>query len=46
MLKAMIGNLDRKGGYMKSSGGARAWNHGWYDLKNFTGKRKPQGMMI
>ena len=46
MLNAMIGNLDRKGGYMKSSGGAGAWNDGLYDLKNFAGKRKPQGVMM
>lgn len=46
MLNAMIGNLDRKGGYMKSSGGAGAWNEGLYDLKNFAGKRKPQGVMM
>lgn len=46
MLNAMIGNLDRKGGYMKSGGGAGAWNEGLYDLKGFAGKRKPQGVMM
>ena len=46
MLNAMIGSVDRKGGYMKSGGGAGAWNEGIYDLKGFSGKRKPQGVMM
>ena len=46
MLNAMIGSVDRKGGYMKSGGGAGAWNEGVYDLKGFQGVRKPKGVMI
>ncbi|HBG19564.1 MAG TPA: molybdopterin oxidoreductase [Desulfobulbaceae bacterium] len=46
MLNAMVGSVDRKGGYLKSGGGAGAWNGGLYDLKGFTGKKKPQGVVI
>jgi len=46
MLNAMIGSVDRKGGYLKSSGGAAKWNEGLYDLKGFAGKRKSQGPVI
>ena len=46
MLNAMVGNIDRKGGYMKGGGGAGAWNSGLYDLKDFPGKKKAQGVMI
>ncbi|MBN2654991.1 MAG: molybdopterin-dependent oxidoreductase [Nitrospirae bacterium] len=43
MLNALIGSVDRKGGYMKAGGGAAAWNSGLYDLKTFEGARKLQG---
>lgn len=46
MLNAMIGNIDHKGGYLKAGGGAAQWNEGLYDLKEFTGKKKPQGVPI
>ena len=46
MLNAMIGSVDRKGGYMKGGGGAASWNTGMYDLKEFSGKRKLQGPII
>ncbi len=46
MLNAMIGSVDRKGGYMKGGGGAASWNTGMYDLKDFAGKRKLQGPII
>lgn len=46
VLNAMVGNVDRKGGYMKGGGGAAAWNTGVYDLKDFAGKRKLQGPII
>ncbi len=46
MLNALIGSVDRKGGYMKSGGSAGTWNDGIYNLKDFPGKKKPQGVMI
>lgn len=46
ILNALVGSVDRKGGYMKSGGGAAAWNAGLYDLKDFPGKRKLQGPII
>jgi tetrathionate reductase subunit A len=46
MLNAMIGSVDRKGGYIKGGGGAASWNTGMYDLKDFAGKRKLQGPII
>lgn len=46
MLNAMVGSIDRKGGYMKAGGGAAPWNEGMYDLKGFTGKKKPRGVAI
>lgn len=46
MLNAMIGSVDRKGGYMKGGGGAASWDTGMYDLKEFAGKRKLQGPII
>ncbi len=46
VLNAMVGNVDRKGGYMIGGGGAAAWNTGMYDLKEFAGKRKLQGPII
>lgn len=46
ILNALVGSVDRKGGYMKSGGGVAAWNSGLYDLKDFPGKRKLQGPII
>ncbi len=46
MLNAMIGSVDRKGGYLKSGGGVAKWNEGLYDLKGFAGKKKSQGPII
>ncbi len=46
VLNALIGSVDRKGGYLKGGGGAAAWNKGPYDLINFPGKRKASGVMI
>jgi tetrathionate reductase subunit A len=46
MLSVMVGSVDRKGGYMKGGGGAGSWNGGVYDLKEFPGKKKPQGVQI
>ncbi len=44
MLNALVGSVDRKGGYMKGGGGAGAWNMGLYDLKEFAGMKKTQGI--
>ncbi|MBI4686724.1 MAG: molybdopterin-dependent oxidoreductase [Nitrospirae bacterium] len=46
ILNALVGSVDRKGGYMKGGGGAAAWNSGLYDLKDFSGKKKLQGPII
>lgn len=46
LLNAMIGSVNRKGGYVKSSGGAAKWNKGQYDLKSFPGKKKKKGAEI
>ncbi|WP_434132265.1 molybdopterin-dependent oxidoreductase [Sporomusa sphaeroides] len=46
VLNALVGSVDRKGGYLKGGGGAAAWNKGLYDLTDFPGKRKPAGVMI
>ncbi len=46
VLNALIGSVDRKGGYMKSGGGAGVWDKGDYDLAEFSGLRKPKGVCI
>lgn len=46
MLNTVIGSVDRKGGYMKSSGGSGKWNSGLYDLTTFPGAKKAAGPMI
>ncbi|MEW6714435.1 MAG: molybdopterin-dependent oxidoreductase [Nitrospirota bacterium] len=46
VLNAMVGSVDRRGGYMKAGGGASKWNEGIYDLKSFPGNKKPQGPII
>lgn len=46
VLNALIGSVDRKGGYMKGGGGAGAWDKGDYDLTEFPGIRKPKGVLI
>lgn len=45
-LNAMVGSVEGKGGYMTSGGSAAKWARGIYDLKNFPGKRKAQGVKI
>ncbi len=46
MLNVMVGNVDRKGGYLRGGGGAAPWNEGLYDLKSFPNQRKPSGVML
>jgi len=46
ILNAMVGSVDRKGGFLKSGGGVAKWNVGMYDLKGFTGNKKLIGPMI
>ncbi len=46
ILNALVGSVDRMGGYNKSGGGAAKWDKGLYDLKSFPGKKKPGGVMI
>jgi tetrathionate reductase subunit A len=46
VLNALIGSVDRKGGYLKGGGGAGGWDKGDYDLAEFPGIRKPKGVPI
>lgn len=46
VLNALIGSVDRKGGYNKSGGGMGKPDKGPYDLASFPGKRKPSGVPI
>ncbi len=46
ILNAMVGGVDRKGGYMKSGGGAAPWDKSLYDLKSFPRKKKTRGVML
>ncbi len=46
VLSALIGSVDRKGGYNKSGGVAASWKKGWYKLNGFKGKRKASGVRI
>jgi tetrathionate reductase subunit A len=46
VLNALIGSVDRKGGYNKSGGAAASWKKGWYNLTGFKEKRKASGVPI
>ena len=46
MLNALVGNVNRKGGYLCKGKGVASWQRGIYDLKNFPGKKKPKGVKI
>lgn len=46
MLSCLVGSVEIKGGYMTSGGGAAKHNEGLYDLKNFPGKLKGNGVRI
>ncbi|RUM42847.1 MAG: molybdopterin oxidoreductase, partial [Desulfurobacterium sp.] len=46
MLNVLVGNINRKGGYIGKGKGAANWQKGLYDLKSFAGARKPTGVKI
>ncbi|OAG27400.1 molybdopterin-dependent oxidoreductase [Thermodesulfatator autotrophicus] len=46
LLNAMVGNVNRVGGYLCSGGGAAKWETGCYNLKSFPGAYKPRGIKI
>ncbi len=46
MLNVLVGNVNRKGGYLCKGKGAASWQRGLYDLKNFPGKKKTSGVKI
>ena len=46
VLNALIGSVDRKGGYLKGSGAAGNWNRGAFDLKSFPSQVKARGVML
>ena len=46
MLNALVGNINRKGGYLCRGKGAASWQNGLYDLKDFPGAKKPKGVKI
>ena len=46
MLNAIVGNVNRKGGYLGKGKGAADWKKGEYDLVNFPGMKKPSGVKI
>jgi anaerobic selenocysteine-containing dehydrogenase len=46
LLNAMVGNVNKKGGYLNKGKGVAKWEEGLYDLKNFPGKHKAKGVKI
>lgn len=46
ILNALIGSVDRKGGYLGPGGGSGRWNDGLYNLASFPGQRKGSGPAI
>ena len=46
MMNALVGNVNRKGGYLCRGKGAAKWQTGLYDLKNFPGAKKPEGVKV
>lgn len=46
VLSVLVGSIDRKGGYNQGGGGAGAWNKGLYNLAEFEGARKLEGVAI
>ncbi len=45
-LNALVGSVQRKGGYMTGGGRPGTWKKGLYDLINFPGRKKPRGVKI
>ncbi len=46
MLNALVGNINRRGGYLTNGGKVASWQTGRYDLKTFAGAQKPRGVPI
>ncbi len=46
LLNALVGNVNRKGGYLCPGGGAAKWQTGLYDLQEFPGTQRPCGVKI
>ncbi len=46
VLNALVGSVERKGGFMSAGSGLGTWKKGTYDLENFPGKRRPRGVRI
>jgi tetrathionate reductase subunit A len=46
VLNAMSGSLERSGGYCSGGGGTGRWSSGYYDLKDFPGRRRAYGTRI
>jgi len=46
ILNALVGNVNRIGGYLGKGKGAADWREGIYDLKKFDGMVKPKGVKI
>ena len=46
LLNALVGSVNRRGGYLPSGGAAADWRKGLYDLKDFPGALKPRGVKI
>ncbi len=45
LLNVLVGNINRRGGYLRNGPGL-PWQQGLFDLKNFSGARRPQGVPI
>ncbi|MEO2067906.1 MAG: 4Fe-4S dicluster domain-containing protein, partial [Desulfurobacteriaceae bacterium] len=46
MLNALVGNVNRIGGYLGKGKGVASWQKGIYDLKSFPNSKKPKGVKI
>jgi anaerobic selenocysteine-containing dehydrogenase len=46
MLNALVGNINREGGYLGKGKGVANWKNGLYDLSNFPDMNKPKGIKI
>jgi len=46
MLNALVGNINKEGGYLGKGKGVANWKNGLYDLQNFPSMNKPKGIKI
>ena len=46
VLNALVGSVERRGGYMSGGGSPASWKHGAYEMVDFPGRRKPSGIRI